>query len=714
MIIVSADAALASIRKYLANDVATPFIVVVDDGIEYADIVNELGTLNQMYVSDFCPTNDAFPDNDKLCGEITTVSQKTLLLGLGESLRLSGNENLIGRVKDLCVLSKVIVVCRGIREAVNTLCLDDKKFNTLRRVCFLKAGTFFEVVRFSSSLNVPAEEGVKALLSRLESGTVDAVFVKTALPLKNIREVHSAYAAIQQIEPTVAASESFLPEMLWAEYLTNRSLEHYGLFHWRTFLKLKQEPPKDIYLKYVIDKAGNFEEYKKLIFNALLGFAPTDKNFIDVYLARKVLLKDVKDNEVAEYISETRVKGTERVYYLTDNTLSERQAVIEALDGVSSIPDALEFIYPALSEYLYDYSFDGTKGDLLTRYFAEYKRQKLTNRLLSEFHEKVIAFAIDGSRPYNSLKTRGEVLDSLNKGNTALYWIDALGAEYIGYIQCCAKSLGLKITVHTVRANLPTITSLNNDFYDAWNGPKMQTKKLDDVKHKGDQDFNYETTKLPIHLATELQIIKGFLEKSASMLAANEADKIVLISDHGASRLAVINEKECKWEMASKGKYSGRCCLCSETDVKSEYATQENGFWVLANYDRFKGGRKASVEVHGGATIEEVIVPLIEIELFDKKVTIRNMTPITTTGIRKSAEIILFSASSLKKLSVRVSGQHYTAEEIGNQKYKIVLEHIKKVGKYTADVFEGDNLIDQFQFEVQHESGKTNDSDWFD
>ncbi len=681
---VSADDALESIQKYLTNDVATPFIVVVDDGVEYADIVNGLSTLSQMHVSNFCTTDDAFPDNDALCCAISAVTQNTLLLGLGESVRLGGNESIIGRVKDLFVSSKVVVLCRGIREAVKALCSDDKKFNIERRVCFLKAGTSFEVVKFPTFLNVSAEKGIKALLRRLESGAVNTVFVKTALSLKNIREVHSAYEAIQQVEPTFLLPSSCLSEALWAEYLADRSLEGYELFHWRTFLKLKQEPPRDIYLKYVIDKADDFDAYKKLVFTALLDFAPNDKRFLAMYTARKALLKNVKDNEIADYIAETKIKDAERIYYLTDNTLSERQAIIETLDGVPNIPNDLKYIYPALSEYLYDYSFGGTKGDLLTRYFAEYKRQKLTNRLSPKFYEKVLALAVDGSRPYNSLKTRGEVLDSLNKNNTALYWMDALGAEYIGYIQSRAKSLGLKITVHTVRANLPTITSFNSDFYDAWNGIKTQTKKLDEVKHDGEQDFNYETTKLPIHLATELQIIEDFLEWSASKLTGKKVDKVILISDHGASRLAVINGQECKWEMASKGQHSGRCCPCSEADVKSEYATQENGFWVLANYDRFKGGRKASVEVHGGATLEEVVVPLIEVELFDKKITVKNTTQTTTTSFKKNAEIILFSTSPLKNVSIRVLGRQYAAEAIGNQKHKIVMGDIKKAGKYTA------------------------------
>ena len=118
---VSADAALESIRKYLMNDVTTPFIVVVDDGAEYADLVNGLSTLGQMYVSDYCANEDSFPDYDALCGVLSAVARNTLLLGFGESVRLSGNENIISRLKDLYVSSKVVVLCRGIRDAVKTI-----------------------------------------------------------------------------------------------------------------------------------------------------------------------------------------------------------------------------------------------------------------------------------------------------------------------------------------------------------------------------------------------------------------------------------------------------------------------------------------------------------------------------------------------------------------------------------------------------------------
>ena len=51
------------------------------------------------------------------------------------------------------------------------------------------------------------------------------------------------------------------------------------------------------------------------------------------------------------------------------------------------------------------------------------------------------------------------------------------------------------------------------------------------------------------------------------------------------------------WEMESSGKHSGRCCPKSEVDERPDSATDAEDFWALANYDRFKGSRKANVEI---------------------------------------------------------------------------------------------------------------------
>ncbi|GHV54674.1 hypothetical protein FACS1894216_15180 [Synergistales bacterium] len=699
--------AIANAKKYLSGNVRNPFFIVVDDAAEYAELKTGLETLSVMRVSDFCAEADVYPNIDALCDRLSSVAQNTLLLGLGEIASLC-NLNILSRIKDISLASKVIILCRSVRKVIKDMYIADRKWGS-RHVCFLKPGMVSKIIKFPSHLSINANHGFKALLYCLENGADDNLYAKTELLLQGIVEVGSAYDALRQLSPLFALPQTCLPGELWTEYFSDKNLDGFGLLHWRTFIKLKLELPSNVYHKYVLDTSADYGVYKKRLFSALLDFQPDSKQFAEMYNSRKTLLKELKDSDIAAYVTETKIKGSERIHYLTDNTQVERQAVIECLNGQTSVPEIIKEIYPAIYEYLRVFSFTGEKGGILTEYFTEYKQLKLTNRIPADFHDKVLAFAIDGNRPYNSLSTRGEVLDRIDKTNASLYWIDALGVEYLGYIQNRANTLGLQILVHTVRANLPTITSFNNDFYQAWNGDKMQTKELDEIKHDGERDFNYQTIKEPVHIAEELRILDSVLDWAKTKLAGKKADKVIIISDHGASRLAVISEQENKYEMASKGEHSGRCCPCSEADVKSEYATEENGFWVLANYGRFKGGRKASVEVHGGATLEEVVVPLIELSLFGNKIEITNTTPVTTRSFRKNADIVLFSVNVLKKVSVLVGENRYDAEAIGDNKHKITFPDIKRAGKHSADVYEGDNLIGQVTFEIRLESVKEND-----
>ncbi len=68
------------------------------------------------------------------------------------------------------------------------------------------------------------------------------------------------------------------------------------------------------------------------------------------------------------------------------------------------------------------------------------------------------------------------------------------------------------------------------------------------------------------------------------------------------------------------------------------------------HYDRFKGSRKANVEVHGGATLEEITVPIIEITYNPGKVEVHilpvaetyvdfNATPEIEVSFRKKAAV---------------------------------------------------------------------------
>jgi hypothetical protein len=712
--IVSFNSAIDHIGKYLANNVTKPFFVAIDNSSEYSNILSNFNAYNIIRVSSFCAKDDSFPDLDSLFNCLSQETRKSFLLGFGEFVNLSGSEWAVSRVKDLALTSKIIILSCGIRKLISDLCDLDKKFY-MRQTCFLSSADICRIVKIPAEVNIPALKGFKSLLKSLENSDYPSsleLLLNTNLPLVTVKEINTAFEALAQTEPSFNAHSACLPDVLWAEYIADRNLDNYSLLHWRNFLKLKLSYPKDPYLKLVIGKSSTYDLFKDLIFSALLDVSHKNPNFPSLYANRKQLLKGIKDSEVARYVTLTKSKSNDSIYYLTDNTKLERQSIIESLSGISDLPD-LSAIYPALSDYLFDFKFGGKIGSQLTTYFSQYKRLKLTNQIPDEFIAKVNTFALDGNRPYNSLKTRGEVLDCLDKSNATLFWIDALGVEYLGYIQVRAKALGLKITVHTVQANLPTITELNKDFYKSWKGPKMQSKDLHDIKHSINTNYNYETTKLPIHLEEELKIIGDYLEKIASLLKGNKTGKIIIASDHGSSRLAVIYDHECESEMTFRGQHSGRCCPSNEADVKYKYATQENGFWVLANYERFKGGQKAVLEVHGGASLEEVVIPLIEVEVATGNIILINQTPVIQVSYRKKAQVTLFCPTNLIDATARIGSKLYKLEDIGEQNYKIAFVDITKPGSYSADIFEGDSHIGQIDFVAESETSKSNDSDWF-
>lgn len=192
------------------------------------------------------------------------------------------------------------------------------------------------------------------------------------------------------------------------------------------------------------------------------------------------------------------------------------------------------------------------------------------------------------------MNTRDNVINSIqDKDNATLYWIDALGVEYLSYFVELARQRGLAINIEIARADLPTITSINKGFFDNWATSKMKFSELDELKHETSGGFNFENCKTPIHLAKELDLLASIISRAASDLAMHKCKKVIIASDHGASRLAVIHCQEEKYETDTKGEHSGRCCKLFDHDLGN--AIDENGYTVLADYGRFRGSRKSNL-----------------------------------------------------------------------------------------------------------------------
>ena len=742
------------INAYLeSEDVTSPFFLVVGDE-DYIAAKEELSALNLDVtgLSEYC-SGDRHPHMGRLKENLKNGKIK-VLVGLGEYLALCGREasfDILSELQDFALgKNKVVLLLRCVKDTVKKLQDNDLRFND-KRVLYLSDGkTEISLICVPHSFDMPtAVESFKAVLVALESGAT-RVIAKTKMEFPNyhVIDVHtigSAYDAIKHWLPTFMFPSDYGSADMWKELMSALSsadgnfdkvfgnygfsediIEDFELIqgtafkNWLYFIALKTKAStlSNSYLKYVLEGVTKVEDLKDSILNAIIDVLHTDNRFERFFKERKELIVGISEPDIAAFVRDNRIDLAESLYKLSDQTLPEREEIIVLFGSLDrkKILSRIETTYLALYDYLYLYSFSDTKIDgklqeLFTEYFDRYKWQKVTNNLEDEFVALVEDLALSTERKYNLLRSRNEIINGIGKEKTKLYWLDALGVEFLGFIQATCKRLGLALQIHIGRSELPTITAINKDFYVNWsNNDKEADNSLDKVKHHGsDGGYNYQTNKLPIHLERELEIIKTILNKIAVDLAKHNYDKVLLASDHGASRLAVIKEQEEKYETNTTGEHSGRCCK-TFSDYDLPFATEENGYLVLANYGRFKGSRKANVEVHGGASLEEVLVPIIEISLAKPNVNVQLVNTVVYADYKTFAVLEIFSNVKLNNIKVIISGKPYTAVKKDDYHYNVTTD-IKRAGKYQADIFDGDSLVGAEIFTAQ---GKNRSNDDFD
>lgn len=445
-----------------------------------------------------------------------------------------------------------------------------------------------------------------------------------------------------------------------------------------------------------------------------------DERFLSFFAERQKLLSAWNENAsyVTQYQNALAQKGKGEIYYLSDRNRWEDLRLLTCLQDYSyekeTVLDVLQHHFPDLAAYMKPFTFtpaqlgrDDSQKELcqaLTRYFDWYKWQKLENRVDPDFEVWVEDLATQ--RVYNQLDERSLLMKRVDRNKSTVFFVDALGVEYLSYIQEKCKEQGLRCHIHICHGELPSITSMNKEFV---HDDTKCVKELDELKHHN-QSYDYEKQKLPIHLVVELQVIAHLLRDIKDKLLTKEIKEAVVVSDHGATRLAVLAEEEngaSFVEGENKGQHGGRCCLVSE-DPHLPYAAYENGYAILANYSRFKGSRKADVEVHGGATLEEVLIPLIRISLQPEDMSVSFLHDVVTFKITESPELKVVTNFVMEKPRLVVNGKVYEGIlDVHKQSAKFVLVGMKRSRKYTADIYDGEECLkEQVPFELKRSVAK--------
>lgn len=720
------------INRYLDGISTSPILVDVPSYAAKAALLKQF-TVDGIGITDassFCATDELL-QWDTLRHELATKNSSSFLDGLCDFMKLEGADSINRQLQQLLELygqSKTVIITVGCSKwfqfrdlrlvAQGKLSVIDGEPEPVKSLVFIRPGLAEPSLCIEGLNHLPRLCNFPGYQATIITSHNASDFPNS---LYDIKVLESRYEVIMTIWSNLKIlKEDFgskdqwdrLYEILIEKESFEDSLSYFGgrtglaqaisrfedmdsFDQWFYLLCLKiVGTEENRYLSKAARQSNSVSEFVEHIYQDILEINPNSSNFSKTYSERRSLLSHLVQYPDADdkFCKMVWVKEDKALAYLTDTSNKEKECIIAFLAkygsdmGRKTVMSYLEMVYPALYSYLSDYPYG---NPLLDKYFREYKFNKTVNIISDEMRRMTEEQAT--RRDFNAiLKPRSLVVDGINAEGSVLYFIDALGAEYLSYLQTRFFENGFDFSAQVARCELPSITSVNKDFVRSFQnlGCKVVSKKeLDELKHEGGDSYDYQDSKLPIHIITELEIIdklvlylKGTLQKG---------ERAFIIADHGTSRLAVINEKENKWELSEKGKHSGRCCPVSDIDDKPETATESNDFWCLANYDRFKGGRKALVEVHGGATLEEVTIPIIEVSKRDKSIAcnVRNEGP-ALRGLKTFPILKLFVEKECPDIEVEIDGTKYPSRGCSvPYVHEFELSGIRRAGIYKFNVY---------------------------
>lgn len=319
------------------------------------------------------------------------------------------------------------------------------------------------------------------------------------------------------------------------------------------------------------------------------------------------------DGLIIEFIGLIRNSGNEKVAcWLNCGTLAEHIEIIRRVsesDLTIGLPSLWTGLYPLFEDYLSD-SYDYENEDITT-YFREYRRFKASNKVTESF----VRCAFDAILPA-SISFRDTVLQEFpNRTDTALLVVDGMGAEYYPLLLSMAKRRAMNIaSAEIAKVRLPSSTEFNELSWDERQTLQPSIQEVDNISHVG-AEKNVKCS-FEHNLAATFDVFEAIFNRIANALTNYE--RVIITADHGSSRLAVIaHENKLSKTLPWAGdpldwRFSiaplNKAC---PSEFESYYDTEKNvTYWIVRGYNRLpKQGGKLSV--HGGATLEERLVPVI-------------------------------------------------------------------------------------------------------
>lgn len=275
-------------------------------------------------------------------------------------------------------------------------------------------------------------------------------------------------------------------------------------------------------------------------------------------------------------------------------------------------------------------------------YIEKYKKAKFSNKYNQSIGDVLLVHSANDvvfNSWYQDFRTVRTILTDRDDIDV-LYWIDGLGIDWISVVQSIVeaeKQNGIYLNEVIVgKSLLPTVTSINKaDLEKLAPGKLVKTGDLDNLAHKINNRY-------PEYILEEFDIVTNAIR---SIIDEYAGKKIAIVSDHGLTHLS----QHCSGlNLAGfESDHHGRLARKNSSILPdNKYVIVNDNTVCAIGHSSLCSKVPAGQAIHGGATPEEVLVPIF---IISSQESAQSWTAkLLTKELSATAPIIRFEIKGLK------------------------------------------------------------------
>lgn len=439
--------------------------------------------------------------------------------------------------------------------------------------------------------------------------SVDNTFDEEQADLLACECASNKCSPVQLLISRFGGESNITPEKAPTKLLELKDDWFWNLYIWLLRNRIKESTYLYQVLKKEITTDNFLQEYITEGAIRCLG----EKNIQNLASERAAVLLKMKAVEplITQFALRT-INDSRAIPFLNCGKLSEIKALIlhaASIDFMNVLPKEFEFANPLIGFYIAPFFEYGNK--LLTEYFNKLRFFRIKGNIDRSFVEEAYNIEVP-----SDIEKRDAVLAKYEDGETALLVVDGLGAEFYPMLINMAERNNLYVeNKQIVSANLPTSTGFNRINWDLQH-KLPEVKQVDNISHAGYSKFencSYEENLAQVLLLFQDTILTRVVE------GLKNHKRVIVTADHGSSYLAVIAYKNklaetLAWETEPDDWRYTEVPATMEATEKYEpiyHPSLGKNYFVVKGYNRLpkKGGKLYAL--HGGASLEERLVPFV-------------------------------------------------------------------------------------------------------